>query len=289
VRTDCSPANGGPDVVEMWSRRDSKPLVSVITAVKDCRKYLEQSIGSVLSQTYRPLEYIVVDGQSTDGTVDLIKRYQNRITRWLSEPDRNHFDAMNKGSQLATGDYALYLNADDYLFSPTAIEDLMRAVDNAAEAPALLVGRCIFAFQDQLLPVVKPPCGAALKKYGLPHQATLLHSRIYKHFPYNSALCVSADTDLWNRLRSAGMFDPYFAPVDFSVFRVGGLSTSLAKEFSRHIESQISLYMCSKQFSITALLRGMLLTRLKRVLYWATGERFYFCVILPWYFRLWRR
>lgn len=91
------------------------PLISVITVVYNGAATLEATLRSVLEQTYPHVEYILVDGGSTDGTLQLIDRYKTRIAAWTSEPDRGVYDAMNKGLQMATGDWVYFLGSDDRL------------------------------------------------------------------------------------------------------------------------------------------------------------------------------
>ena len=98
------------------------PTISIITIVFNGEQFIEQTILSVIEQTYRNIEYIIVDGGSTDRTLDIIKKYERHIARWTSKPDEGISDAMNKGLDLATGQYIFYLHADDYLCSPETIE-----------------------------------------------------------------------------------------------------------------------------------------------------------------------
>ncbi len=92
-----------------------RPLVSIITVVRNEEKWLEQAILSVLNQSYDNIEYIIIDGVSTDGTLDIIRKYEDRITYWMSEPDSGIFDAMNKAIVLTKGKIVKLLNADDWL------------------------------------------------------------------------------------------------------------------------------------------------------------------------------
>ena len=89
------------------------PLISIITVSYNAVKTIEDTIVSVLGQTYSNIEYIIIDGGSTDGTLDIIKKYEDKITYWVSEPDKGIYDAMNKGILKATGDYLFFLGADD--------------------------------------------------------------------------------------------------------------------------------------------------------------------------------
>ena len=91
--------------------------VSVVTVCYNAVQTLEKTILSVLSQPYPDVEYIIIDGGSTDGTVDIIKKYAGRLAYWVSEPDKGIYDAMNKGTLIASGDWVIYINADDVLLS----------------------------------------------------------------------------------------------------------------------------------------------------------------------------
>jgi glycosyltransferase involved in cell wall biosynthesis len=97
------------------------PLVSVITIVYNGKTYLEQTIQSVLNQTYTNIEYIIIDGGSTDGTIDIIRKYDDQIAYWVSEPDNGISDAFNKGIKCSNGEIIGTINADDW-YKPDAVE-----------------------------------------------------------------------------------------------------------------------------------------------------------------------
>ena len=88
--------------------------ITVITVCYNSEKTIEKTIKSVINQDHVDKEYIIIDGASTDSTLDIIKKYENYITKWVSEPDHGIFDAMNKGISLATGDIIAFLNSDDW-------------------------------------------------------------------------------------------------------------------------------------------------------------------------------
>ncbi|MEZ4801583.1 MAG: glycosyltransferase family 2 protein [Gelidibacter sp.] len=97
------------------------PLVSIITVVFNGEKHLQQTIDSVHNQTYKNIEYIIIDGGSTDGTLPIIKKNSQKISRWISEPDKGLYDAMNKGIKLAKGELIGTINSDDW-YEPNAVE-----------------------------------------------------------------------------------------------------------------------------------------------------------------------
>ncbi|CAN5404494.1 hypothetical protein BH09BAC4_BH09BAC4_38480 [soil metagenome] len=91
------------------------PTVSIITITYNAERFLERTIQSVVAQQATDFEYVIIDGASTDGTLDIIKRYEKHITTWISEPDRGLYDAMNKGLHRARGQYVWFMNAGDKL------------------------------------------------------------------------------------------------------------------------------------------------------------------------------
>lgn len=91
--------------------------ISVITVCYNAVDTLEKTIQSVLEQTYHNIEYIIIDGGSTDGTVEIIHRYVDYLAYWVSEPDRGIYDAMNKGIERATGEWVNFMNAGDYFYN----------------------------------------------------------------------------------------------------------------------------------------------------------------------------
>jgi len=99
-------------------------VFSIITVTLNADKVLEKTILSVLNQTYDRIEFIIIDGGSTDGTVSIIRQYESGISDWISEPDEGIYDAMNKGLQLATGDYVWFLNAGDVLQHHNMVKEL---------------------------------------------------------------------------------------------------------------------------------------------------------------------
>ncbi|HEY0895121.1 MAG TPA: glycosyltransferase family 2 protein [Sphingobacteriaceae bacterium] len=99
-----------------------EPRLSVITIVYNNARDIERTMLSVLNQTYANIEYIIIDGASTDGTLEIIRRYEDRIAVLVSEKDKGIYDAMNKGLLVATGDYILFMNSGDEIYAPETVE-----------------------------------------------------------------------------------------------------------------------------------------------------------------------
>ena len=98
--------------------------ISIITVCFNSASTLEATILSVKKQTYKKLEYIIIDGNSSDGTLNIIKSHSDIVTKWISEPDKGLYDALNKGVLLATGDIIGILNSDDIFFSNSTLEEV---------------------------------------------------------------------------------------------------------------------------------------------------------------------
>ena len=115
------------------------PKFSIITVTYNAEKVLEDTIQSVIFQTYRNVEYIIVDGASKDHTLEIVNKYHNRINKVISEPDKGLYDAMNKGIQLATGDYLCFLNASDKFHDSETLQKIVHTL-KGQELPDVIYG-----------------------------------------------------------------------------------------------------------------------------------------------------
>lgn len=100
------------------------PIFSIVTVTYNAGRVLEKTIQSVINQSYKNIEYVIIDGSSSDGTIEIIKKYEDKIAYWVSEPDEGLYDAMNKGLQVVTGDYIWFLNAGDVLKNENTVSEL---------------------------------------------------------------------------------------------------------------------------------------------------------------------
>lgn len=137
----------------------NNPLVSIITPSLNQAMFLEQTILSVLNQSYTNIQYIIVDGGSSDGSVDIIKKYASRLFWWTSEPDKGQSDAINKGIEHCTGSIVAYLNSDD-LLEPDAVSNAVEAFMLNPDA-SIVYGKCSHIDGDGR--ILSPPVGAAVE------------------------------------------------------------------------------------------------------------------------------
>ena len=104
------------------------PFFSIITVVRNGEKYIRETIESVIAQTYRDVEYIIIDANSTDSTNEIISNYRNQLAYYISEPDRNMYDGINKGLKIAKGKYILILNSDDILLNNSILQNVYELI-----------------------------------------------------------------------------------------------------------------------------------------------------------------
>ncbi len=109
------------------------PKISIITVTYNAEKVLEKTLTSIFKQTYKNIEVIIIDGGSTDETLHIISKYNDSIDMFISERDDGIYDAMNKGIDIATGDFITFLNADDEYYSETTIEELFSDIDEKTD------------------------------------------------------------------------------------------------------------------------------------------------------------
>lgn len=221
------------------------PTISIVTPVFNGAATLEQTLESVRSQGYPGLEHVVVDGGSTDGTVEILERAED--VRWISEPDRGLSDAMNKGFAMASGELVGWLNADDY-YLPRAVHRVGEAFAARPEA-RWVTGRCIIVDDDgtEIRKGVTAYKSALLRAYSFPLlltqnfimcPATFVHREaLAEAGPLNLDYKLSMDYDLF--LRVARRHRPLILHENLTAFRMveGTLSLSAFEtQFAEHHE-----------------------------------------------------
>ncbi|MCB0763411.1 MAG: glycosyltransferase [Flavobacteriales bacterium] len=205
-----------------------RPLVSIVTVVFNGAASVERTIESVLAQTWPNIEYIVVDGGSTDGTVDILERYGDRIAYWRSEKDNGIYDAMNKGVSLCTGSWVGLINADDW-YGPRTVE---RAMDAAASSPGtnIVHGDIWLHYPNGHSTLKRAKVSGFLLKYWemvLNHPSFFVRRSYYDGRPFDASLKVSADHKWTYEAYRDEPSQFTYVPEPLAHFSVGGASMSV--------------------------------------------------------------
>lgn len=202
-----------------------KPLITVITVVFNGAKHLEETILSVINQTYDNVEYIIIDGGSTDGTLDIIRQYEHAIDYWVSEKDGGIYDAMNKGIQLATGESIGIINSDDWyeLKTTKLIASHKKLNYKIFHGSMNIFNTGNFLYQQKF--------SSSLKKLHkgmiIAHPTVFVGQKIYKENGYfDLNYKIAADWELMLRLYLKCYNFEYIAD-SLANFRVGGLSSNI--------------------------------------------------------------
>ena len=174
------------------------PIISVITVCFNASKYIEQTIKSVLEQKDCDIEYIVIDGGSTDSTLSIIKQYEDKLTTWVSEPDKGIADAMNKGVKLASGDFLVFLHADDYFVDEFA---LSRAMDHLNIGVDICAFDVIFKTSYKDIKKSTKPFGVrAYFKTPVMHQGVFCKKELFQQLNgFDTSFKIAMDYDFFYR------------------------------------------------------------------------------------------
>lgn len=205
---------------------------SIITINRNYAKGLERSIKSVIGQTYKDIEYIVIDGGSTDDSKAVIERHEDSIAYWVSESDRGIYHAMNKGIKVATGEYVLFLNSGDVLASAdvlAAVHDTLRRNDTDYFTGAV----DIVSLRGQKISQFVPPAQVSLFYFifsALQHQGTFIRRKLLADSLYDESLKICAD---WKQMLIAlGLNNATYSADPTLVvakFELGGITSSVSE------------------------------------------------------------
>ncbi|WP_169799520.1 glycosyltransferase family 2 protein [Novosphingobium lentum] len=222
--------------------------ISVITVSYNAASEIDPTLRSVAGQTYRDIEYLVIDGGSTDGTIGIVQRYGDAIDTFVSEPDGGIYDAMNKALRLATGDAVIFMNAGDYFYSPYIVE-LAAEFMTTNPAADVVYGGIEVRYPDGRVSEFMPPDASQALDFlicgSLPHQGTFARRRAFACSGlFDTRWRSHADYDWFVKVAS----DPRIVlqRADFMVasFGLGGVSGQLERgERERHaIQNALPLY-----------------------------------------------
>lgn len=199
------------------------PLISIVTIVYNDKDGVKKTINNIINQTYRNIEFIIIDGGSTDGTVDIIKKYRESIAYWISEKDGGIYDAFNKGLDIATGDFINFMNAGDTFYESQTIE---KSVEKINHKNKVYFGKVIVKYKGKSC--LYPDLNNSIKRFAkkrLPnHQSMFFPKNFYQNNKYNLNYKISADDDY--KFRSINDYGLEFIDMTICEYSRGGVSAN---------------------------------------------------------------
>ena len=226
------------------------PLISVVTICYNAKNDLEKTILSVLSQTYQDIEYIIIDGGSTDGTVDIIHKYSERLFYWISEPDKGIYDAMNKGMDRATGSWINFMNAGDTFCDNEVIKNIFGY--NDLSDYRVIYGDCYVSKLNQLQYLKASSMKKVHVQMPFCHQSSFIRKTRLR---FSIDLKIAADYQMiYEYYRMNGISSFLYISKPISVFDATGISTTnnnlLQKEYGivykRTRNAYYYIYLCKQ-------------------------------------------
>jgi glycosyltransferase involved in cell wall biosynthesis len=203
----------------------NKPVLTIITVVRNGEEILEGTIKNIINQDYVNIEYIIIDGNSTDQTVNIIKNYEDKIDYWISEPDKGIYDAMNKGVQLATGDWINFMNAGDEFFNL----EICSLIQNSTESVEfdVVYGNFLAIQKDSEAKILikAKPIHKIIEGMVFCHQSVFIKRELLILEPFNLNFKIVAD---YHQMLSL-YFNKYkfqYVPLTISKIDIGGISYS---------------------------------------------------------------
>ena len=245
---------------------DPDKLISIITIVRNDPDGLERTIQSVVGQSYKTYEYIVVDGASTDSTAQVIERHKRHISKLISGPDRGIYDAMNKGVNVANGEYVIFMNAGDSFNSDNVLEAFIGPLNDDVD---IFYGDAYFEPKEEgsrpLLWKAQTNQGEFWKKMPFSHQSAFVKRTLLMKYPFSLSNKIVSDFEFFIRAQKDGATFRY---VDVPVVLIerGGLShqSILRRTWERYRVVNKHYHSMRKSVFYIKLLTGILLGEIRR-------------------------
>lgn len=199
--------------------------LSIITINRNNADGLDKTIQSVINQAYQDFEYIVIDGNSTDHSVDIIKKHSNNVNYWISETDRGIYNAMNKGIAKANGNYLLFLNSGDYLVN----KDVLKSAFEHQQTADIIYGNMQIDWGNGKITSGKMPDKITFKQMYLDtlwHPVSFIKKSLFSTYGlYNEAYKIVADYDFFFKVIIMNNATTYYINMDIALYNLTGLSS----------------------------------------------------------------
>lgn len=248
---------------------EKKPLVSIITPCLNSEKYIEQTILSVINQTYLPIEYIIIDGGSTDGTLDIIKKYQDKISQIISEKDEGIYDAMNKGIKRTNGEIIGIVNSDDW-YKKNAIEKIVQEYLSHNKL-GVIHGNMNIWKNNKIIGIKKPNLNINAKTNFAWHPTCFVPKKIYDNYGlFDTKYKIASDIDFLLRLKN-NRINFYYIPEVITNYRLGGASDNIWKGIGESWKIYKKYF--SLPIAIQLMYRKIILRPINEIIKKTFGER----------------
>lgn len=212
---------------------------TIITINYNNQNGLRRTIESVVGQTYRDYEYIIVDGASTDNSIEVVQEFGDKITSWVSEKDRGIYHAMNKGVAKAHGDYCIFMNSGDFFYDNTVLDIVSKCCVNED----VIVGKVVIDNQDHI--ISPPPITGNLTLYHLysgsiPHQGSFIRTDLLRTHPYDENLKISSDWKFFVQTLILDNCSIRYVDVFIARYDINGYSSTHQKQMQQEKERILS-------------------------------------------------
>lgn len=240
--------------------------ISIITVTFNCQGTIESTINSILMQDFSNFELIIIDGASTDGTLNVINKYKSRIKCIVSEPDNGIFDAMNKGIERATGDFVLFMNSGD-----TFVNNHVLSLINFNKEYGVIYGNMVINFRNKKLECKPEPFFKSkdyIKTMGICHQCIFVRTDLAKHYKFSQEFKIAADFNMIFQIWKKG-YKFRYVDVPIANYDTTGFS---AQNYPKQLKEICRIWGIENKFATKFVLlyltsKATLKCKIKKILY----------------------
>jgi glycosyltransferase involved in cell wall biosynthesis len=244
--------------------------ISIITVCRNSKETLQDALDSISDQQYANIEYIIVDGGSSDGTIDLVNQLGKRVSKFVSSPDRGIYDGMNKGLALATGDYVAYLNSDDFYTNEQVIQQVAQAI-HETNADAIYGDLSYVKRKDPKMRVrywksQMFQLGSFVRGFVPPHPTFFMKRKLLDELGgFDLSYSLAADFDLMFRALEIKKYTSTYVPLELTRMRTGGATNISLKNIIRQNQEILrSLRFHGASVSTGGFIARKLLSRIRQ-------------------------